>query len=77
MAKTEILKVGDKVKYTVPFLKSIADISSSSALDRAVVLEICDFGGGYVLAYVRWLDGRTHHTNIKNIMLADQPDIGV
>lgn len=50
------LQVGDKVAYSVQFLKSIGMSHSDMSHGRGVITDIKSFGGSLTLATIKWND---------------------
>ena len=69
-------KVGDRVKLTVKFLRSIQDYSAESANARGTIKRFFAFAPGREIAKVLW-DGEEEErgTMLGNLMPADKPDI--
>lgn len=59
--------VGDKVAYSVQFLRSIGMSHSSMARARGVVKSIETLGGGLELAVIDWSDDSPERVNVQNL----------
>ena len=58
MSKKFTVNVGDRVAYSVQFLKSIGESHGEMARARGVVKDTKTFGGGSItLAYIEWDEG--------------------
>lgn len=69
MPKAPDLKVGDKVAYSVQFLKSIGESHGEMARGRGEIMDIRDYG--VKLARINWTTGKElpETVNVGNLAL--------
>lgn len=66
MAKFSV-NVGDKVSYSVQFLRSIGMSQSDMARARGEVTEITTYSQGFALATIKWNADMPERVNVQNL----------
>ena len=61
------VEVGDKVAYSVQFLRSIGMSHSDIAHARGVVTEVSKLGSSTLLARITWDREMPEHVNVANL----------
>lgn len=65
---------GDKVAYSANYLRSIGVFTGDLPAARAIVTEIEDLGGDFILAALTWdHPGLPAKSNIRNLALVGSP----
>jgi len=66
MAKFSV-KPGDRVAYTIKFLKAIKQSHEDMSRDRGVVLSVKKYGERVTLVMVRWEGDSPNRVNVRNL----------
>lgn len=68
MSKAPEIAVGDRVAYSVTFLRSTGQRTGSAPSMRGDVRALHDLGAGFVLAEIAWDGGNTSRVNVGNLV---------
>lgn len=63
------IKIGDRVKYSHEWLKSVGELTGDIPFARGVVESVEDFGDSFTLAVIDWgNDEIPPRVNVKNLV---------
>lgn len=63
------IQVGDKVAYSVQFLRSTGQIAGDAGHARGIVESLDTFGQGFTLARIKWNCDMPERVNVKNLAI--------
>ena len=74
MTTTQVFKIGDKVKYSVRFLRSIGAYTGDLPFARGIVLEVKNQAYSPALVTVQWNNDAPCKVLASNLALISDPE---